>query len=214
MIKEITTFVANQSVALGFTQAWTIGTNLFAGHVPVKNALGAVIPVRYLSVLENAGGAVLTDVGGVVTATPPSVSADPTYWPKYIEKAVQLLNRAKSYFIAHLDAEELYEAFHNRCGWNLPDQGIYLALDALAGLLDRLEDTVDALHHPACDSVGDVQCPTDDLIGRCWHPASVLGAVNARLDALGRLLNGPSEVVQQAGRQSGDLCHRIQACVH
>jgi len=120
MIKEITTFVANQSVALGFTQAWTIGTNLFAGHVPVKNALGAVIPVRYLSVLENAGGAVLTDVGGVVTATPPSVSADPTYWPKYIEKAVQLLNRAKSYFIAHLDAEELYEAFHNTCGWNLP----------------------------------------------------------------------------------------------
>ncbi len=120
MIKEITTFIANQSVALGFTQAWTIGTNLFAGHVPVKNALGATLPVRYLAVLENAGGAVLDDVGGVVTATPPSAPADPTYWPKYIEKAVQLLNRAKSYFVAHLDAEELYEALHNTSGWNLP----------------------------------------------------------------------------------------------
>ena len=120
MIKEVTTFIANQSVALGFTQAWTIGTNLFAGHVPVKNALGVTIPIRYLAVLENAGGAVLADVGGVVTATPPSAPADPTYWPKYIEKAVQLLNRAKSYFVAHLDAEELYEALHQTAGWNLP----------------------------------------------------------------------------------------------
>ena len=91
--------------------------------MPVKNALGAIVPVRYLSVLENAGGAVLTDVGGVVKAAPPSVPADPTYWPKYIEKAVQLLNRAKSYFVAHLDAEELYEALHNTGGWNLPIVG-------------------------------------------------------------------------------------------
>ena len=120
MIKEITTFIANQSVALGFTQAWTIGTNLFAGHVPVKNALGAIIPVRYLAVLENAGGAVLPDVGGVVTATPPSAPADGSYFPKYVEKAVQLLNQAKSYFVAHLDAEELYEALHQTAGWELP----------------------------------------------------------------------------------------------
>ena len=115
MIKEITTFIAAQSIALGFTQAWTVGTNLFAGHVPVKNFLGVNIPIRYLAVLENAGGAVLSDVGGVVTATPPS-----TVWPKYIEKAVQLLNRAKSYFVASLDAEELYEALHQTAGWNLP----------------------------------------------------------------------------------------------
>ena len=120
MIKEITTFIANQSVALGFTQAWTIGTNLFAGHVPVKNALGAIIPVRYLAVLENAGGAVLPDIGGVVTATPPSAPADGSYFPKYVEKAVQLLNRAKSYFVAHLDAEELYEALNQTAGWELP----------------------------------------------------------------------------------------------
>ena len=120
MIQEITTFVAQRSVAWGFTQTWTIGTNLFAGTVPVKNALNANIPNRYLAVLENAGGAVLTDVGGVVTATPPSAPADGSYWPKYIEKAVQLLNRAEDYMTAHDDAEELYEAFHNTVGWNLP----------------------------------------------------------------------------------------------
>lgn len=121
MIKEITQFIANQSVALGFTQTWTVGTNCFAGHIPVRNFAGDDIPVRYLGVLETAGGAVLENVGGVVTATPPSAPGDTdTYWPKYIEKAVQLLNRAKSYFVAHDDAEELYEALHNTAGWNLP----------------------------------------------------------------------------------------------
>jgi len=120
MIKEITTFIAQKSLAWGFTQTWTIGTNLFAGHVPVKNALGVDIPIRYLAVLENAGGAVLDNVGGVVTATPPSAPGDTTYFPKYIEKAVQLLNRAEDYFTAYDDAEELYEAFHNTAGWKLP----------------------------------------------------------------------------------------------
>lgn len=120
MLKEITDFIAAQSVALGFTQVWVRGTNLFAGHVPVKNALGVKIPVRYLAILENAGGTVLEDVGGVVTAMPPSAPADSSYWPKYIEKAVQLLNRAKTFFTARDDAVELYEALHNTGGWSLP----------------------------------------------------------------------------------------------
>lgn len=122
MLKEVTQFIANQSVALGFAQTWTVGTNLFAGHVPVKRAGAAAArtPDRYLAVLENAGGAVLDNVGGVVTATPPSAPGDTTYWPKYIEKAVQLLNRAKTFFTARDDAEELYEALHDTAGWNLP----------------------------------------------------------------------------------------------
>lgn len=127
MIREITQFIADKSDPLllwGFSQQWTIGTNLFAGHVPVKNFAGVNIPICYLAVLENAGGAVLSDVGGVVANIPPSRPAnldyDCAYWPKYIEKAVQLLNRAKSYFVAHRDAEQLYEAFHNTGGWKLP----------------------------------------------------------------------------------------------
>lgn len=121
MIKEIAIFIAQKSAdpTWSISQTWTIGTNFFAGHVPVKNFAGAIIPVRYLAVLENAGGAVLTDVGGVVTATPPSAPSDTTYFPKYIEKAIQLLNRAKSYFVARKDAEELYEALHQTAGWNL-----------------------------------------------------------------------------------------------
>ena len=131
MLKEITQFIDDKSKigAWGFSQQWTIGTNLFAGHVPVKYGTPPVnIPIRYLAVLENAGGAVLSDVGGVVATVPPSNPTDPnygcTYWPKYIEKAVQLLNRAESYFVARLDAEELYEAFHQTAGWNLPPVAI------------------------------------------------------------------------------------------
>lgn len=124
MLQEITQFIADQSFALGFGPPWVVDTNLFAGHVPVKNIAGVKIQElpngRYLAVLENAGGAVLADVGGVVTATPPSKVGDVTYFPKYIEKAVQLLNRRDSFFTARKDAEDLYEALHQTAGWDLP----------------------------------------------------------------------------------------------
>lgn len=111
MLKEITTFIEN--LTLG--PPWDIGVNLFAGHVPVKNKNDDDTPERYLAVLENAGGSVLENVGGVVIATPPS-----TIWPDYLDKAVQLLNRAKSYFTARDDAVDLYEKLHNTSGWELP----------------------------------------------------------------------------------------------
>lgn len=114
MIKEITEFIEN--LALG--PPWVIGANLFAGHVPVKNQAGANIPERYLAVLENAGGTKLEDVGGVVTATPPS-----TVWPEYVEKAVQLLNRGKSYFVARDDAYAIYNVLRETAGWTLPVVG-------------------------------------------------------------------------------------------
>ncbi|MBA7594328.1 hypothetical protein ES703_01269 [subsurface metagenome] len=120
MLKEITMFI----VSLGLGPPWQCDIDLFAGHVPVKNRDGDDTPERYLAILENAGGAVLTNVGGVVTPTPPSKLGDSTYWPKYIEKAVQLLNRAKSYFVARDDAEELFDALHNTGGWNLPPVAI------------------------------------------------------------------------------------------
>lgn len=116
MIKEITKFIEN--LALG--PPWDKGINLFAGHVPPKNKDGDETPERYLAVLENAGGTLLENVGGVVTATPPSAVGDPTYWPDYVEKAVQLLNRAKTFFTARDDAKELFDALHNTAGWNLP----------------------------------------------------------------------------------------------
>jgi len=116
MIKEITEFIEN--LALG--PPWVIGANLFAGHVPVKAQAGADTPERYLTVLENAGGTKLENVGGVVTATPPSAVGDTTYWPEYVEKAVQLLNRAKTYFIARGDAHAIYNVLRETAGWKLP----------------------------------------------------------------------------------------------
>lgn len=116
MLKEITKFI--EGLTLG--PPWVNGVNMFAGHVPVKNSAGAIIPRRYLAVLENAGGVLLSNIGGVVTATPPSAPGDTTYFPLYVEKAVQLLNRAKSYFVAHDDAKELFDYLDNTAGWQLP----------------------------------------------------------------------------------------------
>jgi hypothetical protein len=114
VLKEISKFI--EGLTLGPAPGWNIGVNMFAGHVPVKNSAGNITPVRYLAVLENAGGALLMDVGGVVAATPPA-----TCWPKYIEKAVQLLNRARTYFTARTDAEQLFDYLDNTAGWELPD---------------------------------------------------------------------------------------------
>ena len=113
MIKEIATFIIN--LALG--PPWVRDTNCFTGHVPPEeNIAGDPVPNRYLAILENAGGALLMDIGGVVTATPPS-----TNWPEYAEKAIQLLNRAENYFEASDDAKELFDALDNTAGWKLPD---------------------------------------------------------------------------------------------
>jgi len=116
MLKEISKFI--EGLALVPAPGWNIGMNMFAGHVPVKKSAGNIIPERYLAVLENAGGALLMDVGGVVKKVPPSI-----VWPKYAEKAVQLLNRAKSYFTARADAEQLFDYLDNTAGWELPDPG-------------------------------------------------------------------------------------------
>ena len=116
MIKEVTQFIEN--LTLG--PPWVIGVNLFAGAVPIKNKDGDEVPKRYLAVLENAGGALLENVGGVVTATPPSAVGDASYFPRYVEKAIQLLNRAEDYLAARDDAHALFDALHQTAGWNLP----------------------------------------------------------------------------------------------
>jgi hypothetical protein len=116
MIREISKFIED----LGLGPPWVIGTNMFAGRIPVKNFGGVMVNTltRYLAVLENAGGVTLQDIGGDVTATPPS-----TEFPDYVEKAVQLLNRRDGYNTAYNDAKELYDALKATAGWNLPVVG-------------------------------------------------------------------------------------------
>lgn len=118
MIKEITQFI--EDLALG--PPWEIGVNCFAGRIPVENFSGVKVNTltRYLAVLENAGGVTLQNIGGVVTATPPSAPGDTTYFPDYVEKAVQLLNRSEGYNSGYDDAKELYDALNATAGWDLP----------------------------------------------------------------------------------------------
>ena len=127
MLQEITQFIADRSIiapVFGPAGGWVVGRNLFAGHIPVRNAAGTEISQlldgRYVVVLENAGGAILDNVGGVVKSNPPSTVGDTTYFPKYIEKAIQILNRKYSFFTARKDAQDIYEALHQTAGWNLP----------------------------------------------------------------------------------------------
>lgn len=136
MIREITQFIEDKSALWALGPPWVVGMNCFAGRIPVAILTGVKVSTltRYLAVLENAGGVTLDNIGGVVTIpprTPPSASGDPTYFPDYVEKAVQLLNRNDGYMKAYADAKELYDAFNATAGWNLPQVAggpLYLAI--------------------------------------------------------------------------------------
>jgi len=134
MIKEITTYIQNQ-IPLDPLITWTapaltIGVNLFAGHIPIKNMNGDNVPAdltnqRYVAVLENAGGAVDNQL------------------PDFIEKAIQIYNQADSYFQARKDAMDVYMLLHRdvntygAAGINLPivaggPQWLAMVIDALS----------------------------------------------------------------------------------
>jgi len=150
MIKEITTYIQNQ-IPLDALITWTapaltIGVNLFAGHIPIKNMNGDNVPAdltnqRYVAVLENAGGAV------------------DNQQPDFIEKAIQIYNQADSYFQARKDAMDVYTLLHR-------DVNTYgaagIELPIVAGGPQWLAMVIDALSVPAPIS-------SPDLKGNfCW----------------------------------------------
>lgn len=73
-----------------------IGSNLFSGHRPLN------APVECVVVLENAGGK-------------PEFSI-----PDSVEKAVQILTRAETYFTARANAYAIYWFLHGKAGIALP----------------------------------------------------------------------------------------------
>lgn len=75
---------------------WTIGTKLQVGH------LKQTAPVRYVLIQESGGAT--------------------NYWPNedVADVAIQVLNRAATYFEAREDAYAVYNAVHGTAGWNLP----------------------------------------------------------------------------------------------
>lgn len=75
---------------------FTIGTKLQAGHLKQS------APARYVLVQETGGR--------------------PEFFPNedMIDMAIQILNRAATYFEARDDAYAVFNAIHGTAGWNLP----------------------------------------------------------------------------------------------
>jgi len=97
---------------------WQIGVDLFVGHVPLEVAAGTRPPERYMAVLENASGALEPQL------------------PDRIDKPIQILNRARNYFTARDDAQEIFELWHGQAGIQLPtiqsgDQYLAMVIDAI-----------------------------------------------------------------------------------
>lgn len=82
--------------------SFTIGTNLFVGHIPLKRVDGTVPPDRACVLLENAGGITHGDL------------------EDRDDKAVQFLCRAKAYTDARADVNLAYALAHGNEGIRLP----------------------------------------------------------------------------------------------
>lgn len=97
MLAQIAQWIENQ--AAGFT----IGVNLFIGHLPLKRADDTEPPDRCTVLLENAGGGVYPDI------------------PDRVDKLVQVYCRSKKYTEAQTDSETIYNLLHARYAFDLPD---------------------------------------------------------------------------------------------
>jgi len=111
-IKEIAQWIENNT-------AWTIGTDFFVGHLPLKRQDGTDVPIRCMIILENTPGALVPDL------------------PDRIDKAIQIWNRAENYFDAREDAMGIFELIHGTAGWNLPvivsgEQYLAMVVDGVA----------------------------------------------------------------------------------
>lgn len=107
MIKEIAAFVLGHPGL-----PWTLGTNFFIGHLPMKNATDDDAPERVMAFLERVPAGVIGDL------------------PDYADKRIQVWNRSHSYFTARDDAEQIFAILHGATGWDMtavasPDPGYY-----------------------------------------------------------------------------------------
>lgn len=88
--------------------SFVVGKNLFAGHrLPTA-------PNRCQVVLESGGGRTYFDL------------------PDRVDKLIQIISRAETYFEARQDAWEIFEAIHGTAGWNMPWPSEYQTIEALA----------------------------------------------------------------------------------
>lgn len=86
MIKEITTFIRDQAVALVPPVVLTIDTDLFAGHRPQGTTDNCDL------ILETTGGEIFFEL------------------PERADPVIQVLSRGKTYFTARARAHVIYDA--------------------------------------------------------------------------------------------------------
>jgi len=96
MLKSIGEWIEDRGI--GFT----IGTNLYVGHLPLKRVDGTEPPDRCTTLLENAGGSVYFDL------------------TDRVDKMLQVLSRAIDYTDAETDALTIYDELHGNAGLRLP----------------------------------------------------------------------------------------------
>lgn len=97
MLKEICEHILSHS---GIT--WVLGEDFFAGHLPIKNKNDVIVPDRCMAILENTPAALVPDL------------------PDRADKAIQVWNRAATYFTARGDAQEIFDILHGAVQWDLP----------------------------------------------------------------------------------------------
>ena len=104
MLKEIATFILNRVSLTGSHSYWVIDTNMFAGHIPLRNKanINLLQGPRMCAILENTSADVIGDL------------------PDRADKPIQILNRAANFFEAREDAMEFYTALHGLVQCDLP----------------------------------------------------------------------------------------------
>jgi len=88
--------------------SFVIGTDLFVGH-RLQNS-----PDRCQVILESGGGKPYFDL------------------PDRVDKSIQIISRANTYFTARTDAWEFFDALHGTAGWQLTGSNEIMAIEALA----------------------------------------------------------------------------------
>jgi len=96
MLKNICAFILSHSGL-----PWILGINFFSGHLPQKDRKGNILDERVMVILERTPGG--TD----------------GYLPDYMDKMIQVWNRARTYDEAAADAMEIYWILHGSTGWDL-----------------------------------------------------------------------------------------------
>jgi len=137
MLQEIAKFIADNTALLPVP--FVVGTNLFEGH-RLQDA-----PDRCTCILETGGGGLHFDL------------------PDRVDKMIQVLSRAKSYFDARSDAMDIFNTLHKGIPW---EDGTYSGGTA-GHILTRVPPATQDYIAMTIEAVSDPQYIGQDEKRRC-----------------------------------------------